>query len=152
MDEPPIRVKRGSIIMDVIHDRKQWRKHNNNNRHWKLSSGKRGKNKYLVYLAPTLGNHARCPKGFVHQGDVVEFTHTNPVTNVDVVVTFKSTNKKTSVTSGASLDTPTLSNRRLQYTDTEKTTYISLIKIDGTKVGEFTDKSQLDSVLITEEP
>lgn len=153
MDEPPIRVKGGSVTMELIHDSKEWRKHNNSKRNWKLSSGTRGKNSYLVYLAPTVGNCATCPKGLVHVGLVVEFTHTNPVTGTQVVVTFRSTGKKTSVTSvGGDLDTPTAGNRKLKYTDSEPKAHISLITIDKVTVGTFTGRNELESVLITEEP
>ena len=143
MDEPPIRVKGGSIEMDVIHDTKQWRKHNNSNRKWNLSSGTRDSNKYLVYVGTTAGNCTKCTSS-VHVGGVVVFHH-----NDGTKVTIKSEQKHTFVTSTADLDTPTVGNRKLEYTGAG---YISSIEIDGNTVCTFTNSNQLHSVLLTEEP
>jgi hypothetical protein len=142
-DEPPIVVKGGSIEMYLVHNTTYWEKHNaNDKKRWKISSGTRTKNQYLVYLGPK--DPAKCTGGLVRVGDEVKFVHDD---NTDVK--FKSTGNHTTVTSTNDLDTASGNNRKLVY---DPAGYIKEIWIDTTKVCEFNETGQLDSVLITEEP
>ena len=152
-DEPPIRVKGGSIEMDLIHSSKQWRKLNptgaNSRKEWSLSSGARAKDPYLVYLGPKKDFYAKCDKGLVHVGNVVKFVYKGVADADSATVTFQSNQKLTNVTSTADLDTPTSGKRNLRY---DKAGFIKEIWVDSLQVCEFENKDQLDSVLITEEP
>lgn len=141
-DEPPIRVKGGSIEMDIVHNSKQWRQHGSKKK-WKLSSGGRDKDAYLVYVATTPNNASKCTKNVITGYEVV-FTH-----NDGKSVAFKSESKKTFVTSPEDLDTIDADKRKLAYV---KEGYIATIKVDGTAVCTFDREGQLDSVLLTEEP
>ena len=72
-DEPPIRVRHGTVILEVVHNRYKWTGPAGGP--WKLTGGTRGSDILQVYLAPT--DPAHC--GNVQKGssDVVRLTISN---------------------------------------------------------------------------
>lgn len=145
-DEPPIRVKGGSIEMDLIHSRKKFEKPNNSNKkEWKISSGSRKRGAYLVYIGlndpKTCGDQQR----LVWSGTTVDFVHEN-----GKKVTFLAdSDKQTRITSSEDMDTVQNSNnRKLSYAAAGR---IASIVIDGTTVCTITTAAQLNSVLLTED-
>jgi hypothetical protein len=136
-DEPPIRVKGGSIYLELIHDSKSWRE-DGSKKKWKLSGGTRKSNKLAVYLAPK--NPAHCTTTFAG-ADYVSFVYSDGVT-----IELRAVNKKTKVTSSADLEE--VNEQLLEYPAAGG--FIDVIKVDGDEVCNFSEPNQLHGVLITE--
>lgn len=148
-DEPPIRVKGGSIEMDLIrhaNNAHQWHKPNpNDKRKWKISNGHRSTPRYLVYVGAN--DCSKCTNAehvvkLVHVGSVVTFVHED-----GTEVSFNAAGNSTEVTSQKDLTDS--SNQKLTYPTAGR---IARILVDGTPVCTFENASELDSVMLTQEP
>ena len=69
-DEPPIRVRHGTVILEVVHKRHKWTGPPEGP--WKLTGGDRDSNALQLYLAPT--DPARCGNVQQRRGNVVRLT------------------------------------------------------------------------------
>lgn len=136
-DEPPIRVKGGSIHLELIHNSKSW-KEDGNRRKWKLSGGTRGSNTLAVYLAPK--NAAHCSVTYA-SADYVEFVYSDGTT-----IEIRPINNKTKVTSSGDLTKS--DDQNLMYQ--KPGGFIDVIKVGGQEVCNFSEPGQLHGVLITE--
>ena len=116
-DEPPIRVRNGSIQLEVLHSTRHWQQAGNV---WKISQGTRLVDSYWLYFAPT--NPAEC-KTAKANGNKIKFILDD---GTEVVV--ESKNKKTEVSSTKTL-TLSPDEKTLSYgTDG---TFIKEIRFDG---------------------
>lgn len=140
-DEPPIRVRNGSIELEVVHSGRHWQQVGVE-RKWKVSGGTRGSDEYQLYLAPT--DPARCGNIVSARGGVVRFVlDGNETTWVD----FRSTGQKTEVTAGMPL-TRSSDKKTLSYGATGN--FISSIRVDGDPRCAFDQKDDGLHTLVTE--
>jgi hypothetical protein len=116
-DEPPIRVRNGSIQLEVLHSTRHWQQTGNV---WKISQGTRLVDSYWLYFAPT--NPAEC-KAVKANGNKIRFIMDD---GTEVVV--ESKNKKTEVSSTIPL-TLSADEKTLSYGTAA--TFIKEIRFDG---------------------
>jgi hypothetical protein len=136
-DEPPIRVRNGSIELEVLHKRRQWKEVGSGGTHWKINRGERNSSSYWIYLAPTNTAHCNAAKA---NGGVIRF-----ILSDDAWVQVESHNNKTEVTSNKAL-TRSSDGKTLSYGN--GALYIKAIRLDGTDRCTFAAKdADLHSVL-----
>jgi len=135
-DEPPIRVKNGSMEFQLLTKAgsRNWDE-DGNPRKWKVSGGSRGKDEFQVTIVVRTG--ATCSSQSV-SGKTVEVEYSD-----DTKVELKATGKKTRLTSGKDL-TRTDEKRTLEYTESG---HIRRITVDSFTCN-FTDRDQLEHVLV----
>jgi hypothetical protein len=141
-DEAPIRVRHGSIILEVVDSGVEWRQIGADQKHWKLSRGSRQSDRYQLYLAPT--DPAHCQNTTQATGGVLRFVlNDTPTMWVEV----KSVGRKTDVTSSIPLEL-SANGRELSFGDTGN--YVTSIVLDGTARCSFAAKDPNLHTLITE--
>jgi hypothetical protein len=138
-DEPPIRVRNGSIELEVVHKSRYWKEVGSGGTHWKINRGERNSDSYWMYLAPTNTTHCNAAKA---SGGVIRF-----ILSDDSWVEVKSQNNKTHVTSNKSL-TRSDDRKFLRYGD--GALYIKLIQLDGSNQCTFAAKDANLHSLLTE--
>ena len=141
-DEAPIRVRHGSIILEVVHASQHWRQVGSNQRHWKLSRGTRQSDQFQLYFAPT--DPAHCHNAVNVRGLVVRFVLNN---DPQMWVQLQSTNRKTDVTSGIPLDL-SADEKELSFGGAEN--FVTSITVDGTERCSFTTKDTALHTFVTE--
>ena len=158
-DEPPIRVKGGSMRFEVLHASIVWDRATTSptlkDKKWKVSGLDRKGDDLLVYLVPKdpascihpAGEHPVVKKA--KKIDLLYHLNSNPTGKYEVKV--HATGSKTKVDSlDLDLFLDPSKPWQLRTKDADEG-YIKEIRIGGT-VCTFADKDGLDSVLITEEP
>jgi hypothetical protein len=142
-DEPPIRVKKGSMEFHVLHQGKFWK---GGGQAWSIGGGifgtdggTRSKETYDVVITPNGSNVAGCPPGTRPTGASVQFTYSDGKS-----VTLSATGKHTHVTADATLNR-SANKKVLVYTPTG---YIAAIAVDGTPVCTFANEDELVDVLL----
>jgi hypothetical protein len=136
-DEAPIRVRNGSIEMELLYAGKQW-KEDGDKKHWKMT-GSRNSDDYELFIAPT--NTADCSGGLNPKGKTIRFEYSDTT-----YVELKAQNKKTKVTSNKDL-TKSADGATLSYPAADG--HISLIRVDATDVCKFAAKdTKLGVVLV----
>jgi hypothetical protein len=138
-DEPPIRVRNGSIELEVLHKSRYWKEVGSAGTHWKINQGTRLTDKYWMYLAPT--NTADCNAAKAN-GDVIRF-----ILSDDSWVQVESHNNKTDVTSDKVL-TRSADKKTLSYGN--EALFIKAIRLDGTDRCTFAAKDTNLHSLLTE--
>ena len=138
-DEPPIRVRNGSIELEVLHKSAYWKQVGSDGTHWKINQGTRLSDKYWMYLAPT--NSADCNAAKAN-GNVIRF-----VLSDDSWVQVESHNNKTDVTSDKVL-TRSADKKFLRYGP--EGLYIKAIRLDGSDRCTFGAKDANLHSLLTE--
>ena len=141
-DEPPIRVRHRSIILEVVHVSQHWRQVGSDQRHWKLSQGTRRGDEYQLYFAPT--NPAHCHNAVNVRGLVVRFVLNN---DQQMWVQLQSTNRKTDVTSSVPLEL-SADEKELSFGGVEN--FVTSITVDGTERCSFTTKDAGLHTVVTE--
>jgi hypothetical protein len=141
-DEAPIRVRHGSIILEVVHASQRWRQIGSNQRHWKLSRGARQSDQYQLYFAPT--DPANCQNSVNVRGLVVRFVLNN---DPQMWVQLQSTNRKTDVTSSIPLEL-SVTEKELSFGGAEN--YVTSITVDGAARCSFAAKDAALHTLVTE--
>ena len=119
-DEPPIRVRNGSIELEVLHKTRHWKEIGNDGMHWKINQGTRLVDSYWLYLAPT--NSADC-KASKANGNKIKF-----ILDDGTEVLVESKNQKTEVTSTKAL-TISADEKILSYGT--NAIFIKEIRFDG---------------------
>ena len=141
-DEAPIRVRHGSIILEVVDSGVEWRQIGADQKHWKLSRGSRQTDRYQLYLAPT--DPAHCQNTTQTTADVLRFViNDTPTMWIEV----KSVGRKTDVTSSIPL-VLSANERELSFGDTGN--YVTSILLDGTARCSFAAKDPNLHTFITE--
>jgi ketosteroid isomerase-like protein len=141
-DEPPIRVRHGSIILEVVHSDVEWRQIGSDQKHWKLSRGTRQSDRYQLYLAPSDPTH--CQNTTQTAADVLRFVlDDNPTMWIEV----KSVGRKTDVTSSIPLEL-SANERELSFGGTGN--FVTSIVLDGTARCSFAAKDPGLHTFITE--
>ena len=138
-DEPPIRVRNGSIELEVLHKSRYWKEVGSGGTHWKINQGQRLSNTYWMYLAPT--NTADCNTAKAN-GNVIRF-----ILSDDSWVEVESHNNKTDVTSNKAL-TRSADKKILSYGN--EALFIKAIRLDGTDRCTFAAKDANLHSLLTE--
>ena len=141
-DEPPIRVRNGSIELEVLHKSRHWTGSGNP---WKINQGSRLSNKYWMYLAPT--DPAHCKNNTKLNGDVILFILSDDKPEAPSWVQVKSTGNKTEVTSSKTL-TRSADKKILSYGAAGL--FIKTIKMDGSEYCTFGEKDKDLHSLLTE--
>lgn len=131
-DEAPIRVKQGSIDIQLLYAGKEW-KQDGSSQNWKMKSGTRNSEDYELFIAPS--NSASCTGGLNARGKIIRFVYSD-----GAFVQLRAQNFKTKLTANRDLAI-SQDGSTLTY---QATGYISLIKVDTTDVCTF---SQADSKL-----
>ena len=139
-DEPPIRVRNGSIELEVLHKSRYWKEVGSTGTHWKINQGTRLTDKYWMYPAPT--NTADCGNTAKVNGDVIRF-----ILSDDSWVQVESHNNKTDVTSDKAL-TRSADKKTLSYGN--EGLFIKAIRLDGTDRCTFAAKDTSLHSLLTE--
>ena len=139
-DEPPIRVRNGSIQMEVLHSSRHWKPVGNDGMTWKLSAGVRLVDPYWLYLAPTAP--ADCGNTGSVNGKIVRY-----ILDDGTWVQAESKNKKTEVTSSKPL-TRSADYKTLSYGAAAN--YIKEIQLDGVSLCNFSQKDVKLQSLLTE--
>jgi hypothetical protein len=135
-DEAPIRVRNGSIDLE-LYGGKKWNE-DGDKKHWKLKTGTRHSNNYGVYIAPSDANN--CPGGLNVTGQNVRFGYSD-----GTFIDLKSQGNKTKVNSTADLEVSS-DQGTISY---KGNGYISLVRVDSTDVCRFTaNDPKLSAVLI----
>lgn len=70
-DEAPIRVRNGSVILEVVHPDRHWKQIGSDGKRWRLNKGVRTTDAYQLYLTPT--NPADCGGNVGPQAHIVEY-------------------------------------------------------------------------------
>ena len=138
-DEPPIRVRNGSIELEVLHKSRYWKEVGSTGTRWKINQGTRLTDKYWMYLAPT--NAADC-NGAKANGNVIRF-----IMSDDSWVQVESHNNKTDVTSNKVL-TRSADKKILSYGN--EGLFIKAISLDGTAQCTFAAQDTNLHSLLTE--
>ena len=143
-DEPPIRVKKGSMEFHVLHQGKFWK---GGGQAWSIGGGlfgmdggTRSKEAYDVVITPNGGNVAGCPPGTRPTGASVKFTYSDGKS-----VTLSATGKHTHVTADATLTRLEDNKKVLVYAPTG---HIAAIAVDETPVCTFANENELVDVLL----
>jgi hypothetical protein len=136
-DEPPIRVKNGSLELQLITNNKHW-KENPDLKHWKISGGHRSKDPLDVTIAVNSG--ANCALQAT-TGNALTVNYSNG-TKIDV----HATGKKSYVDASADLSLST-DRRLLTYTGEG---FISSVVLDGNTMCTFTSKAQLADLIVSD--
>lgn len=137
-DEPPIRVKNGSLDLWLLSNRGQW-KQDGNSRNW-MGPGRRKKDDLDIIVA--VGDGATCKAPLDRTGRKLE-VHYSDSTEVDL----QSTGNHTKVTSSKDLAP---GNRMLQLLTYQggPDDYISSIVLDGATVCTFASKQQFHGLVV----
>jgi hypothetical protein len=141
-DEAPIRVRHGSVILEVVHATQHWRQIGSNQRHWKLSRGTRQTDQYQVYFAPT--DPAHCQNTVNVRGMVVRFVLNN---DEQMWIQVRSTTRQTDVTSSIPLDL-SADEKEISFGGTGN--FVTSITVDGTARCSFPSKDNGLKTLMTE--
>jgi hypothetical protein len=135
-DEAPIRVRNGSIDLE-LYQGKKWTD-DGDKKHWKPKTGTRHSNSYEILIAPS--NAANCPGGLTVAGQTVHFGYSDGTT-----IDLTPQGNKTKVTSSADLEKSS-DEGTISY---KGNGYISLVRVDSTNVCTFSaNDSKLSIVLI----
>ena len=118
-DEPPIRVRNGSVHLEVLHSTRHWIRAGDV---WKISQGTRLADSYWLYLAPT--NPAEC-KAAKANGNRLKFILSD---GTELLV--ESKNKKTEVSPADAL-TLSADKKTLSRGTTGDGLFIKEIRFDG---------------------
>ncbi len=123
-DEPPIRVRNGSLEIQLVHRTLKFEEDGNSQKKkWKIRTEPlRLRNNYLVIVLP--GNPSSCPSGFVTSGDKVDVVYSADSQEIE----FKSTGRKTKITAKEALVNQTGSEEFLRY---GVSGYITAIRVGG---------------------
>ena len=140
-DEPPIRVKGGSVHLDVLSSTAVWKQQGPSGKKWMLhASGPRGKEEYDVSIIASSPNCAeKSPSGRLVR---IEFTEGKVIRWVEL----QAPGKRTKVTDASDPLTLTNADRRLSLSGSG---YISKIIVDGS-VCEFSSADELDYALLSD--
>lgn len=138
-DEPPIRVRNGSLELHVLSGAETWKKTGN---HWNITGGKRLNDDYQIAVTSNPG--AACSGNGSATGTPLRITYFDGTATLKYVE-LKVNGKHTEVESNAALQIST-DKKVLSYNP--ETGYIQNIYINGNNVCTFTDKTQLDNLLI----
>ncbi len=125
-DEAPIRVKQGSIEIELLYAGKEW-KQDGTAQNWKMKTGTRTSEDYELYIAPS--NSANCSGGLTPKGKVIRFEYSD-----GAYVQLQAQNFKTRVTANRDL---VKSSNGSTLTYQTATGGISLIKVDTTNICTF---------------
>lgn len=149
-DEPPIRVKNGSLELYLASSGERW-KQQEDPKHWKISGGKRAKDPLDVAIAlnPAEVNVGTTPcTAQAGTGDPLILTYSNGTSTL-ATITIKSTpnGKRTLVESTADLSLSSVDpkNRLLTYSTDG---FISRIVLGTNTMCTFTKKEQLAELVI----
>ena len=137
-DEPPIRVRNGSIELHLLSAAETWKQTGN---HWKITGGKRSSDDYQVVVAYKPG--ATCAGNGSATGAPLRITHKD--LNVTKYVELKVNGKHTEVESDADLQI-SADGKVLSYTSS--TGFIDSISVNSKSVCTFTEASQLENLFI----
>jgi hypothetical protein len=138
-DEPPIRVKNGSLELQLLATHKSWAQDGSNDK-WKISAGTRKKEPLDVIVAYTAG--ATCSSQTA-SGKIVRITYSD-LTYIDL----EAKNKTTKVTIGPSSKQLTRVSEQLLTYGTAGAGYINGIVVDSVPLCAFTEAKQLTHVVI----
>jgi hypothetical protein len=141
-DEPPIRVKKGSIYFDIVNSPHKW-KENPDKMNWRFTSGTRG-NPYTVLITPK--NPASCNGPLKATGNkiTVIYREGEDATS-DSTVTLEIVNNKTKLTSTVELE-PENNHRRLRY-DIDDKGFIAHLSVGATACN-FTPVDGLEEAFV----
>jgi hypothetical protein len=142
-DEAPIKVKNGSLDVELTHPGRQWEPFPQNDTtrmHWRAKGGpNRDENEYSLLIEAANG---KCSQTAV-TGNKIRFTYSD-----NRYVEIEAKNKKTEVLSDVALDLLS-SNRLLSYGPSGG--YIASISIGGgSPICTFTDKADLTGLYMNE--
>ena len=137
-DEPPIRVKNGTLDLWLLSNRGEWTQ-DGNSRNWKLP-GRRKSDDLGIVIA--VGDGAVCKAPLERTGRKLE-VHYSDATEVDL----QSTGNHTKLTASKDLTIRRGTAQLLTYQGGPDD-YISSIVLDGATVCSFTAKTQLYSLVI----
>jgi hypothetical protein len=139
-DEPPIRVRNGSVELEVLHKDRHWKEVGNTGTKWKLSRGERLTDVYQLYLAPT--DPADCGNVVSAEPKIIRY-----IVDDDAWIQVESKQNKTEVTSSARL-TLSSDEKILRYGTNDN--YIEIIRLDNSSTDRCTfskKDAKLKSVL-----
>ena len=143
-DEPPIRVKNGSLNVDVLSKTATWEK-NGSRKKWKLKSwGTRGRDEFDVVIVTS--GKVCVPGSASGEVVIIEYTETTPQGNVLRSVRIESKNKKTEVINASHDLDHTPDERGINF---NVPGYISKIKVDAHE-WTFASAGDLDYALLME--
>lgn len=137
-DEPPIRVKNGSLELQLLTNSRHW-KQNPDLKHWKISGGTRGKDPLDVSIAVNAGATCTVQSG---TGNAVSVTYSNG-TKIDI----QATGRRSYVVSSADLTVSGPKRRLLTYSGDG---FISSVVLDSNTMCTFSNKTQLANLLISD--
>ena len=142
-DEAPIRVRNGSIEIEVVHRDRTWRDQSGGAQNrWRLSRGTRSSDEYQLYLAPTDPSH--CSNVTSTRGRVIRFILND---NEQMWIEVRSTGRKSEVTSGIPLQLSG-DERVLSFGGTGN--FITDISVDGSVRCTFPSNDAALHTLLTE--
>lgn len=128
-DEPPIRVRNGTVYLDVIHASRGWRQTGN---HWQITQSRRSTDSYRMYLAPT--DPAHCGNTVAVSGNEIRLTLSDDTQAAPSWIQIKSVGRVSQVTSSKSL-TRSDDEQTLSYGAAG--IYVMRIVVDGTERCNF---------------
>lgn len=138
-DEPPIRVKNGSLELHLLTNNKHWKERGNGDvKRWKISGGTRGDDTLDVDITVNAG--ATCNYQSA-SGNAVTMYYDN-----GTKVSVHSNSRHAWVDSDADL-TLTNNKRQLSY---QVDGFISRVTLDGKDMCTFTSKTQLANLVISD--
>jgi hypothetical protein len=152
-DEPPIRVKNGSVDFYLATSKDRWNQ-GADTKHWKISGGKRAKDQLDVVIAVNAGAICNAQSGTGDQVTLVYDNGNGTTTNISIATDPENPKQKHSGVFGAELKLSTVlldKNRLLTYGDpTNQKGYISRILLDdgNPPMCTFTDRKQLAELVI----